>query len=105
MAVNITTDEKIQKMRERLKRMEKNIAERRCRNEAKVKCYLATGFLKKLGLDDITKTMDDARTCSAFCEFVTKSFVEKINVSNSSWREAAVNYIDNYNKQNDSTSD
>lgn len=50
MAVNITTDEKIQKMRERLKRMEKNIAERRCRNETNVKCYLATGFLKSWDL-------------------------------------------------------
>lgn len=85
--------------------MENNIAEKRRKNETKVKCYLATGFLKKLGLNDITKTMDDARTCNAFCEFVTKSFVEKINADNKSWREAAVNYIDNYNKQQNSTSD
>lgn len=99
MTDNNVADAKIERLREKLRRMEKNLADKRRRNETKVKCYLATGFLQKLGLDDLTKMLDDSRNCDAFCDFVTKVFLDKINTNNKNWKEAAESYIDSYTKQ------
>lgn len=99
MTDNNVADVKIERLREKLRRMEKNLADKRRRNETKVKCYLATGFLQKLGLDDLTKMLDDSRNCDAFCDFVTKVFLDKINTNNKNWKEAAESYIDSYTKQ------
>lgn len=99
MTDNNVADAKIERLREKLRRMEKNLADKRRKNETKVKCYLATGFLQKLGLDDLTKMLDDNRHCDAFCDFVTKMFLDKINSSNRNWKETAESYIDSYIKQ------
>lgn len=99
MTDNNVADAKIERLREKLRRMEKNLADKRRRNETKVKCYLATGFLQKLGLDDLTKMLDDSRNCDAFCDFVTKAFLNKIDSDNKNWKETAKSYIDSYTKQ------
>lgn len=100
MTDNNVADAKIERLREKLRRMEKNLADKRRRNETKVKCYLATGFLQKLELDDLTKMLDDSRQCDAFCDFVTKAFLNKIDSNNKNWKEAAESYINSYSKQN-----
>ena len=91
-------DAKILKMRERLKMMERKVANQRRKNETKVKCYIATGLLEKLNLDDLTKVLDGSKQCEAFCDFIVKQFLSKITVSKN-WRDDAVNYMNNYNKQ------
>ena len=91
-------DAKILNMRERLKLMEKRVANQRRKNETKVKCYIATKLLEKLNLDDYTKALDDAKQCEAFCDFIVKQFLNKITVTKD-WRDDAESYMMNYNKQ------
>lgn len=91
--MNNDVDVKLQIMRERLAQFEKKVLDRRRKNETKVKCDIATALLRKIKLDDLTKTLDDKSQCERFVDYIEKKLLVKIAVTQD-WSADAKNYID-----------
>lgn len=79
--MNNNVDEQLRRMRERLARMEKRVAETRRKNETRVKCGIATALLRKIKLDELTKTLDQTSQCERFVDYIDKKLIVKIVVT------------------------
>lgn len=91
--MNNSVDEQLRRMRERLARMEKRVAETRRKNETRVKCDIATALLKKLELDELTKMLDKKSQCERFCSYIADNLLVKIVVTKD-WSDDVKKYID-----------
>lgn len=91
--MNKNVDDQLNKMRERLAKLEKRVAETRRKNETKVKCDIATALLKKLELDELTKTLDKKSQCERFCSYIADKLLVKIVVTKD-WSDDVKKYID-----------
>ncbi len=91
--MNKNVDDQLNKMRERLAMLEKRVAETRRKNETKVKCDIATALLKKLELDELTKTLDKKSQCERFCSYIAGNLLVKIVVTKD-WSDDVKKYID-----------
>lgn len=91
--MNKNVDNQLNKMRERLAKLEKRVAETRRKNETKVKCDIATALLKKLELDELTKTLDKKSQCERFCSYIADNLLVKIVVTKD-WSDDVKKYID-----------
>lgn len=91
--MNKNVDDQLKKMRERLANLEKRVAETRRKNETKVKCDIATALLKKLELDELTKTLDKKSQCERFCSYIADNLLVKIVVTKD-WSDDVKKYID-----------
>ncbi len=91
--MNKNVDDQLNKMRERLAKLEKRVAETRRKNETKVKCDIATALLKKLELDELTKTLDKKSQCERFCSYIADNLLVKIVVTKD-WSDDVKKYID-----------
>ena len=91
--MNKNVDDQLNKMRERLAMLEKRVAETRRKNETKVKCDIATALLKKLELDELTKTLDKKSQRERFCSYIAGNLLVKIVVTKD-WSDDVKKYID-----------
>ena len=98
--MNNNVDEQLRRMRERLARMEKRVAETRRKNETRVKCGIATALLRQIKLDELTKTLDQTSQCKRFVDYIDKKLIVKIVVTQD-WTADAKKYIDGEEKSFD----
>lgn len=98
--MNNNVDEQLRRMRERLARMEKRVAETHRKNETRVKCGIATALLRKIKLDELTKTLDQTNQCERFVDYIDKKLIVKIVVTQD-WTTDAKKYIDGDEKSLD----
>lgn len=98
--MNNSVDEQLRRMRERLARMEKRVAETRRKNETRVKCDIATALLRKIKLDELTKTLDQTSQCERFVDYINGKLIVKIVVTQD-WTADAKKYIDGEEKSSD----
>lgn len=98
--MNNNVDEQLRRMRERLARMEKRVAETRRKNETRVKCGIATALLRQIKLDELTKTLDQTSQCERFVDYLDKKLLFKIVVTQD-WTADAKKYIDGEEKSFD----
>lgn len=95
--MNKNVDDQLNKMRERLAKLEKRVAETRRKNETKVKCGIATALLRKIKFDELTKTFDQTSQCERFVDYIDKKLLVKIVVTQD-WTADAKKYIDGEEK-------